>query len=132
MVVEITFPRRSIARNSHHGADLPRHEFKIAVAELLGLGPFARRYRQDLFEDLLALFGDRHTVDDVAAIDIHVIAHRAKDLGIGGELERGRRLAAERRAAPRGEAHDVAAARHLAGRADRIVAGSVHEHEALL
>ena len=54
------------------------------------------------------------------------------DVGVGGDLDRGRRLAAIGRAAAGGEAEDVGAARHLAGRRDRIVAGRVHEHEALL
>src|SRR5205807_6078505 len=42
------------------------------------------------------------------------------------------RLAAKGRTAPRGEAHDVGAARDLTGRAHRVVTRRIHEHEALL
>ena len=50
---------------------------------------------------------------------------------VGGELDRRRGLAAVGRAAARGEADDVAAAGDLAGDGDRVVAGRVHEDEAL-
>src|SRR3712207_3813898 len=36
----------------HHRADLPGHEFVVAVAQLLGLGAFAGSDAQDLLEDL--------------------------------------------------------------------------------
>src|SRR5262252_4780697 len=63
------------AVRSHHGADLPRHELEVAVAELLGLGALAGRYRKHAPEDLLALGGNRHAVEHLAAVDVHVVDH---------------------------------------------------------
>ena len=51
---------------------------------------------------------------------------------VGRKLDRRRRLAAEHAAAPGGEADEVGAARDLPGGRHRVVAGRVHEHEALL
>src|SRR5690606_1254895 len=50
---------------------------------------------------------------------------------VGGELYRGHGLAAVGRAAAGGEAEHVRAARHLARRRHRVVAGRVHIDEAL-
>lgn len=60
---------------SHHRPNLPRHELRIAVSQLLGLRPLARRDGDDLFEDLLALLLQAHAFEDVAAIDVHVVGH---------------------------------------------------------
>src|SRR6185437_16159434 len=125
-------PGVSRASGSSHGRpDLPGIEFRVAVAEKLGLGLFARSDRENLVEDLLALLGDRDAVDHVAAIDVHVLDHPAVGLVVGGELDRGRRLAAISRAAAGGETEDVGAAGDLARRRHRVVARRVHEHEAL-
>src|SRR6185312_4738743 len=125
-------PGVSRASGSSHGRpNLPGIEFRVAVAEKLGLGLFARSDRENLVEDLLALLGDRDAVDHVAAIDVHVLDHPAVGLVVGGELDRGRRLAAVSRAAAGGEAENVGAPGDLAGRRHRIVARRVHEHEAL-
>src|SRR5689334_11886780 len=75
------FLQRNSARvGSHHGADLPGNELEIAVTEFHGLCAFAGCDRQHLPENLFTLVGDRHAVDDVAAIDVHVVAHGAKNL----------------------------------------------------
>src|SRR6202011_3225987 len=84
----------------HHRADLPGHELEVAVAERLGFGALARGDLEHAPEDFLALGGNRHAVEEVAAVHVHVVVQAAVDLGRGGELDRGRRLAAERRAAP--------------------------------
>src|SRR5581483_3537151 len=102
-------------RASHRRPDLPGHELVVAVAQKLALGLLPRGDAQDGVEDLLALGLDRDAVEDVAAIDVHVVHHAAIDVAVGGELDGGRRLAAIGRAAPRGEGQHVAAACHLAG-----------------
>ena len=58
-----------------------------------------------------ALLFDGDAVEDVAAVDVHVVLHAAVGVVVGGELDRGRRLEAEGRAAAGGEGDDVAAAR---------------------
>src|SRR5271154_1920784 len=69
--------REDPKRSSHGRSDLPRREFRVAVAQELGLSPFARSDREDLVEDLFALVSDRDAVDDVSAIDVHVLDHSA-------------------------------------------------------
>src|SRR6185437_725295 len=95
---------------SHGRPDLPGGELRVAIAESLGLGLFTRSDRENFVEDLLALVSDRDAVDHVAAIDVHVLDHPAVGLVVGGELDRGRRLAAISRAAAGGETDDVGAA----------------------
>src|SRR3569833_521979 len=51
----------------HGGADLPGHEFGIAIAELFGLAARAGRDLQNVLENLLALFLDGDAVQHVAA-----------------------------------------------------------------
>src|SRR4051794_40964625 len=61
-------------RPSHHRADLPGHEFILAVAVLFALGLLARGGGQHEFEDALAHLLDRQlAVDDLAAVDVHVL-----------------------------------------------------------
>src|SRR6516165_129836 len=88
---------------SHRRSDRPRNELRIAIAELLGFRVLARGDSEHLLEDLAPLLEHRHAFDDVAAIDVHVVDHAAIHFGIGGELDRRRRLAAIGRAAPGGE-----------------------------
>src|SRR5579862_3896739 len=76
----------------------------------------------------LLLYGD--AVEDVAAIDVHVVDHPPIGVVIGGELDRRRRLAPVGGAATRGEGKDVGAPGDLTGRRNRIVAGRVHKDEA--
>src|SRR5438874_13635927 len=62
-----------VIRRSHHRADLPRHEFVLAVAVLFALARLARCGREHKAEDALAHFLDAGpAVDDLAAIDVHV------------------------------------------------------------
>src|SRR5262249_8701960 len=92
------------------GADArnpPRHR---ADARELALRALARRHRDHLFEDLTADRRDRRALEDDAAVDVHVVDHVAIHQRVGRELDRGHGLAAEHRAAARGEADDVAAA----------------------
>src|SRR5258708_13920472 len=115
----------------HHRADLPGLELVLAEAELLALGLLAASHVQDQLEDALAAFGHAlRAVDDGAAIDVHVVGHALVERRVGRELDRGRRLAAEDRAAAGGEADHVRAGSDLARRRYRIVARRVHEHEA--
>jgi hypothetical protein len=69
-------------------------------------------------------------VEDVAAIDVHVLDHPLVHRRVGGELDRRRRLVAEAGAAAGREDHDIGTRRHLAGDRGRVVAGAVHEDEA--
>src|SRR5208282_6731411 len=64
-------------RSSHRRSDLPGREFRVAIAQELGLRPFARSDRKNFVEDLPAFLGDRNPVDDIAAIDVHVLDHPA-------------------------------------------------------
>jgi hypothetical protein len=98
--------------------------------------------------DLAYAFRTRGEVDD-KAIAVHVRAirlfgpkaigpqsmsmssrMRRKIVGVGRQLDRGRRLAAEGRAAAGGEGDHGRARRHLAGGRAGIEAGAVHEHQA--
>src|SRR5207302_2980001 len=104
----------------------------LAVAELLALRLAAGRGLQYQAEEALARFGDRlRAVDDRAAVEVHVVFLVHEERRVGRELERGRGLAAVRRAAAGGEADHVGAARHLAGRRDRVVARRIHVYEAV-
>src|SRR5689334_25205272 len=106
----------------HRGADLPGHELVVAVAQQLALALLSGRHPQDRLEDLLALVFDRHAVEDIAAVDVHVVEHAAIDVVVGGELDGWRGLASVSRTATRREAQHVAAARHLARGSNRVVA----------
>src|SRR5579871_6037428 len=101
---------------SHRCSDLPGREFGVAIAQELGLGPLARSDRKDLVEDFPALLRNRHAVDDVAAIDVHILDHPAVGVIVGGEFYRRRRFAAVSRAPTSGEAEHIGAARDLPGR----------------
>src|SRR5262245_14346784 len=113
--------QRGWPHTSHGGADLPGHEFVVAVAQKLALGLFPRGDAQYGVENLLPLGLDRDAVENVAAIDIHVVEHAAVNVVVGGELDRRRRLAAIGRAATRRKTEQVAATRHLARRRDGVV-----------
>src|SRR5580704_5100338 len=57
--VFITSGRDNQRQSSHRRPDLPGREFRVAIAQELGLGAFARSNREDLVENLSALIGDR-------------------------------------------------------------------------
>src|SRR5260221_10931215 len=102
---------RFITLSSHRGAEGPRRELVVAVAELLALGLAARRAIEDQPEEALARLGDRlGAVDDRAAVEVHVVFLVRIERRVGPELERLPRLAAVGRAAPRGEADHLRAA----------------------
>src|SRR6185503_7691898 len=91
----------------HHRAELPGRELVVAEAERLALRLLARGRLEDQLEDARADLGDALlAVDDGAAVDVHVVGHVAVEGGVGRQLQRRRRLAAEDRAAARGEADD--------------------------
>src|SRR5581483_822534 len=106
-------------------------EFGIAIAELFGLAALTGGDLQNVLENLPALVLDGDAVQHIAAIDVHVAGHALIDRRVGGKLDRGRGLAAIGRAAASGEAEDIGAARDLAGGRDGVIAGRVHEDEAL-
>src|SRR5688572_4954134 len=77
--------------------DLPGNEFVLAVAMQLASGLAAGRGLQQQVEQALAkLLDGRGTVDDLAAIDVHVVLLALPQRGIGRGLERRRRHAAVR------------------------------------
>src|SRR4051794_8979274 len=77
---------------SHHRADLPGDELVVAIAELLRLGALARGDGNHFLEDFAALFLDADAVEDVAAVDVHVLFLAAEGIVVGGELDRRRGL----------------------------------------
>src|SRR5262249_51851335 len=124
---------RPAAIASHRRAQYPGRELSAAEGKALALGRLAGSGFQHQVEDALAAF--LHAllaVEDGAAIDVHVVFHPLVHRRVGGELDGRRRLAAEHAAAAGGEADEIGAACHLPGRSDRVVAGRVHEHKALL
>ena len=70
-------------------------------------------------------------VENHAGVDVHVVDHVVVHRRVGGHLDRRRRFAAEDGAAPGREDQHVGAAGDDAGHADGIVAGRVHDDEAL-
>src|ERR1041384_1389225 len=64
----------------HHRADLPGYELGVAITEIFRLGARARRGRQNFPENLLALLLHGDAVEDVAAVDVHVVDHAGVDL----------------------------------------------------
>ena len=65
---------RSGRSSSEHGAELPGGELFVPEAELLALGPLARRHGQHEVEDLPAHILDaERAVDDGPAVDVHVL-----------------------------------------------------------
>src|SRR5688572_33314099 len=117
---------------SHRRADGPRRELVVAVAEVLRFAFLAGGGSQDQIKKPLARLRDRlGTVDDRAAVEVHVLFLVHEERRVGGELERRRGLAAVGRAAAGREADHVGAARDLAGGRDRVEARGVHVDEAL-
>src|SRR6185369_1440636 len=129
-MIAATWARRAPAWNVfdmappvlHHRAHLPGHELVLAVAVLFALGRLAGGGREHQLEDPLPHLGDRGlAVDDLAAVDVHVLFLPLPERRVGRELERRRRRTAVGRAAAGREADHVGAARHLARRAHRVV-----------
>src|SRR5882724_9158732 len=116
---------------SEPGIEVPRSELVLAIAELLALRRLAGGGGQHRPEDPLAHRREvGGAVEDLAAIDVHILRHAAIERRVGRELERGHRAAAETGAAAGGEADQIGAARHLAGRRYRVEARRIHEDEA--
>src|SRR5215813_7181245 len=60
----------------HRRAEVPRRELVVAVAIFLAPRFLARRRVEDHLEDALADFLQRgRAVDDLAAVDVHVVLH---------------------------------------------------------
>src|SRR5690349_14970405 len=108
----------SYVGGSHHRADLPGHEFVVAIAEGFRLRLLAGRNRNHLGENLSALLVDRDAIQNIAAVDVHVFFLALPGVVVGGKLDRRRRLEAERRTASRREGDHIAAGCDLAGDAD--------------
>src|SRR4051794_24051028 len=97
---DATLARSSVAENflvifipvgSHHRADLPRHEFVLAVAMALALAALPGSGGEHQPEDALAHLLDRRlALDDLAAVDVHVLFLPLPQRAVGGKLERGR------------------------------------------
>src|SRR4051794_39899162 len=125
--------RRRATTRLHRRAQHPWRELGAAEIKTLALGRLARRGLEDELENALAALLDALLAfENGAAIDVHVLFHAPVHRRVGGELDRGRRLAAEHAAAAGGEADQIGAARDLPGRGHGIVAGRIHEHEAAL
>ena len=73
-----------------HGADLPRHEFIVAVIINLADGFLAGGHCDDMFENSFAgFFNGFSTRHDLSAVQIHVFLHVFVHLGIGCDLYAG-------------------------------------------
>jgi len=58
---------------SHRRADRPRHEFRIAVAELLGFRSGSPEATRRIISKISRPFASmRHAIEDIAAIDVHI------------------------------------------------------------
>src|SRR5215471_11198657 len=112
---------------------MPRYELVIPQAQQLAFGRFAGRRAQNVLEDLLPhLWNVELAVEHEPAVDVHVLFEPLVHRRVGSELDGGRWLRAEHRAAAGCEADEVSAARDLPSRSHRVVAGRIHEHEARL
>src|SRR5690606_17128257 len=104
-------------RRLHGRPQDPGREFVFAKTVELAFAALARGDLDDAAKNLLAhLVDGLATVEDAAAVDVHVVAHVLVHRGIGSELDRRRRLAAVDRSAPRRKADKVCSACYLAGR----------------
>ena len=116
---------------SEHRADLPRHEFVVAVAEFLGFClPPGGGVEQQVVDPLAHLLEAHALLDHHAAVDVHVFGHLPEQGAVGGELDRGSGLRAEARAAPRGEGDEIGPGSDLARGRHRVVSRAVHIDEA--
>src|SRR5262249_38932281 len=88
-------------------------------------------HSQDLLENLPAHDVHRRAFEDNAGVDVHVVDHVLVHGRVGGDLDAGSGLAAEDAAAAGGEDQHVGAAGDDPGHAHRIMAGRVHDNEAL-
>src|SRR5215469_10511159 len=105
-------------------AEEPRLKLFFAEAVNLAACEFAACGGENLVEDSAAdLFYCLFALDDRAAVDVHVVGHAVVDWGVGGDLDRRRRLAAVDRAAAGGEADEVGSGGDLTGGGDGIEAG---------
>src|SRR5690606_9345167 len=113
--------------------DLPGHELVVAVVVQLALGRLARSDLDNDVEDFLPRLGNaQFTIDDAAAVDVHVFFQASVHLRIGGQLDAGCRLDTGCRAASAGEADHVVARGHLPRHRHRVIPWAIHEHEAAL
>src|SRR5258705_13875720 len=87
----------------HRRAKHPGRELGTAEIKTLALGRLARGGLQHQLENALAaLLYALLTVEDGAAIDVHVVFHPLVHRRVGRKLYRGRRFATEEAAAARG------------------------------
>src|SRR5438067_501612 len=108
---------------SHHCAQVPRDEFVRSEAVPFALAGLARGGGEHQLEDLAPRLRDRErSIQDLAAIDVHVVLHPLVHRGVGGDLDRRRGLAAVYRAAPGSKADEVGSAGDLPGSRYRVVA----------
>src|SRR5581483_4292872 len=98
----------------------------------LALGLLASGDRHQRLEYLMAHVRYRHAVQNHARINVHVLFHTLIERGVRRDLEDGRRLEAQAGTAPGREGDQVTAARRQPCDGDGVVAGRVHEREALL
>src|SRR5271154_6423762 len=121
------------ANGLHRRAEHPGREFGAAKVKTLALGGLAGGGLEHQVENPLAALLHRFlTVEDGAAIDVHVVFHALVHRRVGRKLDRWRGLAAEYAAAPRREADEIGAACHLPRCRDRVVAGCIHKDKTLL
>ena len=64
-----------LERHLHHRADLPGHEFVVAIAELSDLERSPEATFRTCSKISWPFAGDRHAVENIAAIDVHIVDH---------------------------------------------------------
>src|SRR3990170_5804426 len=96
---------------SAHDADLPRHEFIVSEAQQLALGAFAGSRPEHLFENALSHFlQGAGSVQNLAAVDVHVFLETAVHRGVGRQLDARNRLGAKHRTPTGSECNQIGAA----------------------
>src|SRR5215467_5914705 len=94
--------RLSRSATSHHRAELPGHELLVAEAEAFAGGTGTGCHVEHRVVDAPAHLVDRgRTVENVAAVDVHVVAQASVHLTVGGKFQARCGLAPEHRTATR-------------------------------
>ena len=101
---------RRIRAPLENGPRHPRTEFFVANALLFTERLFATGGRDEFFEDFQTDGFDTRAFQNCSRIDIHVVAHAMVHQGIGGDFNRGSRLASKAASATGREDHQLTSA----------------------
>src|SRR5258708_19773250 len=97
-----------LGRLLHDGADRPLHDPRPAIAQLFAFALAARGDFQQVIENFCALLLDLGiTGDDVAAVDIDVLAHSMVNFAVGRQFDRCRILATKNPTPPPAKSYEL-------------------------